>query len=124
MRLMMMVILWSINKMTDFEQALKTAAEQTVLKIISDGSWLEYSYRDRFKIPAEFVTDVWNLVDVENLKKELAVRIEEELANRIINHIASEMATDIKQILSVKERREALRSIARKHIDSVIALGE
>jgi hypothetical protein len=110
--------------MTDFEQALKTAAEQSVLKIISSGNCTENSYSNRFKIPVEFVADIWKLVNIEKLKTALASRIEEELADRIVNHIASEMATDIKQILSVKERREALRSIARQHIDSVIALGE
>lgn len=38
----------------------------------------------------------------------------------MVNSIAAELATDIKQILSVKERREMLRGIAREHMDAVM----
>jgi len=34
------------------------------------------------------------------------------------------LATDVKQILSVKERREMLRGLARDHMDAVMAAGE
>lgn len=40
-----------------------------------------------------------------------------------MNHMAAELATDIKQILSVKERREALRALAREHMDAVMKAG-
>ena len=44
-----------------------------------------------------------------------------ELAERIVNHMAAEISTDVKQILSVKERREALRALARHHMDSLMS---
>jgi hypothetical protein len=110
--------------MTDFEQALKTAAEKSVLKIISEGQWVAPDYANRFKLPAEFMADVWTLVDANGLKRALAVRLEAELADRIVNHMAAEIATDIKQLLSVKERREELRAIARKYIDELAGRGQ
>ena len=109
--------------MTDFEQAIKTAAEKSILQIISEGNWIVPDYRNRFTMPLEMLTDIWKLVDVEKLKKNMAERLESELADRIMSHMAAEIATDIKQILSVKERRESLRSIAREHMDKIMQAG-
>ena len=109
--------------MTDFEQAIKTGAEKAVLRIISDGSWLAPDYATRFKIPADFLADAWKLIDADKLKAELARRLESELADRIINHMAAEIASDVKQILSVKERRETLRNIARENMETIMRAG-
>lgn len=106
--------------MTDFELAVKTAAEKSVLKIITEGSWIAPDYANRFKLPADFMADVWKLVDQNQIKRHLAARIEEEMADRLVNHIAAELATDIKKILSVPERREALRHVARQHMESIM----
>ena len=109
--------------MSDFEQAVKTAAEKAVLKIIGEGSWIQPDYANRFKMPTEMMDDIWKMVDVGRLKKEMALRLEAELAERIINKIAEELSTDIKQILSIKERREAIRGIAREHMEAIMSAG-
>ena len=109
--------------MTDFELAVKTAAERAVLKIVAEGSWIAPDYANRFKIPADMMAEIWKMVDVEKLKQNMAVRLESELAERIINNMAAEISTDVKQILSVKERREALRHIAREHMDAIMRAG-
>lgn len=109
--------------MTDFEQAVKTAAEKAVLKFVGDGGWLLPNYEGRMKVPVEWVADVWRLVDADKLKQQVAARLEQELADRMVNHMAAELATDIKQILSVQERREALRALAREHMDDVMRRG-
>ena len=106
--------------MRDFEKAVKHAAETSVLDIISKGSWVAPDYANRFKIPSEFMADIWNLVDAEKLKKEMAKRLEKEMADRIVNHMAAEISTDIKAILSVTERRDALRSIARENMEKIL----
>lgn len=110
--------------MTDFELAVKTAAEKAVLQFVQSGGWLMPNYESRLKIPPDWIAECWGLVDRDKLKKELAAKLESELAERMVNLMAAEIATDIKQILSVKERREALRSIARAHMDSVLRLGD
>ena len=109
--------------MSDLEQAIKTAAEKAVLSFIGGGGWLLPNYESRFKVPAEWVASCWNLVDQEKVKQQVAERLESELADRMVNSIAAELATDIKQILSVKERREMLRGIARDHMDAVMKAG-
>ena len=109
--------------MSDFEQALKTAAEKAVLKIITDGGWIAPDYANRMKIPVEWCAQIWGMIDRDALKRKIAERLESELADRMINHIASELATDIKQILSVTERREMIRNLAREHMDAIMQAG-
>jgi hypothetical protein len=110
--------------MSEFEKAVKAAAEKAVLKIISEGSWLAPDYNNRFKLPPDMLADIWRMVDVEKVKERMADRLEGELADRIVNHMAAEIATDVKQILSVQERREMLRSLARQHFDAIMKAGQ
>ena len=109
--------------MTNFDEAVKAAAEKAVLHFIQSGGWLMPNYESRLKIPAEWVADCWRLIDADALKAKIAERLEQELADRMVNHMAAELATDIKQILSVTERREMRRELARKHMRSVMQAG-
>ena len=109
--------------MSGAEQALKTAAEKALLKFVTEGSWLLPNYASRFTVPAEWVADCWKLVDSDKVKAQLAIRLESELADRIVNSIAAELATDIKQILSVQERREMIRALARGHLNAIMKAG-
>lgn len=109
--------------MSDFDQQVKAAAEKAVLQFIGSGGWLLPNYESRLKIPAEWIADCWRLVDANRLKQQIAHRLESELADRMVSHMAAELATDIKQILSVKERREMLRGLAREHMDAVMQAG-
>lgn len=109
--------------MSDLDQQVKAAAEKAVLQFIASGGWLQPNYESRLKIPAEWIADCWRLVDADRLKEQIAARLESELADRMVNHMAAELATDIKQILSVQERREMLRGLAREHMDAVMRAG-
>ena len=109
--------------MSDFDLRVKEAAEYAVLQFIGSGGWLLPNYESRLKIPAEWIADCWRLVDADRLKEQIAARLESELADRMVNHMAAELATDIKQILSVQERREMLRGLAREHMDAVMQAG-
>lgn len=108
--------------MSDLEQAIKTAAERSILKMVGDGAWYASDYKDRIKLPSDFMAQVWALVDTKKVQAAMAARLESELADRIVNALAAEMATDIKQILSVTERREALRQVARNHVERIMSI--
>jgi len=109
--------------MSEIGEKLQQQAEKSILKIITSGHWIQPDYTNRVKLPQDFMESVWQSVDQERVKAELAARLEKELADRIVNHMAAELATDIKQILSVKERREAVRALARKHMNEIMAAG-
>lgn len=109
--------------MNNFEQAVKEAAEKAVLDFIQKGGWLMPNYESRLKIPAEWIADCWKLIDPAKVQNQIARILEAQLADRMVNSMAAELATDIKQILSVKERREMLRGLAREHMDAVMKAG-
>ena len=106
--------------MSDFDTRLREAAEKAALHAIAGGAWLQPDYASRLKVPPDLLKAAWEMIDVHGLKAKLAARIESELVDRIVNHMAAEIATDIKQILSVKERREAIRHIAREHMEAIM----
>lgn len=106
--------------MSDLEKQIKTLSEKAVLHMFAKAeNWISPDYSNRVKIPPSLMADVWALVDVEKIKKQMASRLEKELADRIVNHMAAELATDVKQILSVTERREALRAVCRENMDRI-----
>ncbi len=105
--------------MNEFENQVSQAANKAVLHLITSGDWIKPSYADRVPFPKEFIEQAWGLVDREKVKSQIANRIEEELANKIVNHMAAEIASDIKKVLSVQERREAIRSLVRENINGI-----
>lgn len=109
--------------MSDIGKKLQQQAEKSILSMITKGNWIQPDYSSRVKLPQDFMESVWQSVDQDKVKAQLASRLESQLADRIVNHMAAEIATDIKQILSVKERREAVRALARKHMDEIMAAG-
>lgn len=109
--------------MSSFEEAVKASAEKAVLKMLADGNWIAPDYANRIKMPADLMMRVWSLVDTDAICRRMAERLNEELADRIVNHLATEIATDVKQLLSDREKREALRAIARQHITAICNLG-
>lgn len=102
-----------------FQERMIQAAENALIKSIGEGSWIGTDYSQRIKIDGALMSEVYEAIDREKIKKALGKRIEEELAERIMNHLAAEMATDVKTILSNQDRREALRAVARQHIDAI-----
>lgn len=109
--------------MSDLEQRIKQHAENAVIAFIASTNWLQPDYKNRQTVPGDILDAAWALVDRKAIQKQLAQRIEAELADRIINHIAAELATDIKQILGVTERREMIRQIARDHLTAIMKAG-
>jgi hypothetical protein len=106
------------NRMT-FAEQMQQAIEQTVVKQIRDGKGVGIPY-GAVEVPPSFIRECWELVDQENLKKEIAKILEKELAQRIVNKFESEVANDIKQVLSDKEQRENVRAYIRKNISTLI----
>lgn len=102
-----------------FDQQLVEQIKQNMMTTLSKLDFIMPDYNNRVKVPAGFYQKAWDMVDHEQVLKNLAVRIEQELADRIMNHLASEMATDIKQLLGDKDRREVIRGKAREILEQL-----
>ena len=105
--------------MIDFESKMLNSIKNSMSKQIDKIDFIAINYQDRFAIPQDFINQAWELVDQKALIQGIANRLECELVDRVVNQFAAEIATDIKQVLSVKERREAIRSLVRDNIDQL-----
>ena len=110
--------------MSSFEDKVKAAAEEAILNSIMKGEWLAPNYQQRQIVPPEWIEECWSLVDKTKLQRQIATRLEAELADRIINRMAEEISTYIIQVLSIKERREAIRALVRDNLTSIMQAGE
>ena len=108
-----------MSKEMSFEEKLINTMKQRIEQQIQGLPLVANNYDSLIKVPASFYEDAWKLVDKEKILQQLAIRLEAEVADRIVNLIASEIATDIKQVLSNKERRESIRAVARNMIDKI-----
>ena len=108
--------------MSDFEKDLMNSVKCSMTNQINKTDFIQIPYDQRVRLPADFMSRVWALVDQESVINKLSERLENELVDRLVNSVATEMATDIKQILSVKERREAVRALVRDNIDTLTKL--
>ena len=94
--------------------------EKSIVKQIGEAKLVNIPYSGLFTLPESFISNAWERVDKDALNKKLAERIESELIDRIVNHMAAEISTDIKQVLSTKERRESIRAVCRKNLDLIV----
>ena len=105
--------------MGKFEEDLMNSVKCAMTKQIANQDFIKIDYNDRAKLPSDFIEKAWGLIDTDDLIVKLSERLKDELIDRLVNHLAAEIATDIKQVLSVKERREAVRSVVRDNIDKL-----
>lgn len=106
--------------MKDLGEKVVNALTQSFVDEIRKGGMVAPNYKNRIEIPADLISSCWEMVDIDKVKSQIAQHIEDQLAERIVNSIAAEIATDIKQILSVKERREAIRALARNNMEAIL----
>ena len=57
--------------------------------------------------------------DIEKVKERIISRLEEEMADKIVNKIVTEFSNDIKQIMCNRELREDLRYYMRTKIEEI-----
>ena len=105
--------------MENFEEKLINDIQAKILKGISSQELIKIDYNDRLSLPKSLLTEVYQSLDVDNIKKRLKIRLEEEMADKIANKLITEYSNDIKQIMSNNELREDLRHYAREKIRAI-----
>ena len=106
--------------MKNLEEMLLKLISQSLERQVRDTDLISIRHDDKFKLPQDFIEKAWELVDHTSLLKKMSERLEDQLVDRLVNAMAAEIATDIKQVLSVKERRENIRYLVRNNIDSLV----
>ncbi len=103
------------------EQKLTKAFEHAMIKIVSDGGFIQPKYENRLVIEPAMLRAAWNAVDRDAVIKQLASRATDRVADTIFNAMATEIATDVKQIMSNKELREDVRALIRDRMRATMA---
>ena len=108
-----------MSEQQTFEQEIQQAVQQSVLKMVREGQLVVPDYAARAKVPAAKVQELYDSVDWANVRRLVIAEVERAVADKILNQMATEMATDVKQILSNKELREEVRGFIRAGIRRV-----
>lgn len=102
-----------------FEEQMMQAVEDSVLKMIRDGGFIMPDYANRPRIPSDKVQDIYAAINWDNVRRKVMDKVEDRCADHILNSMATEIANDVKQVLSNKELREEVRTFVRAGIKRV-----
>jgi hypothetical protein len=97
------------------EEQLAQRVMETILAEVGKGNWLRLPHGG-VEFPAATLREIYARIDMEKVKAQVVEQLEEMLATKIIHAMATELATDVKKILSNNELREDLRSQLRSKI--------
>jgi hypothetical protein len=106
--------------MNDLKERISEEIEKAILSQIRDSSFIRFDRTWNSKVSSSMLDDAWEMVDHHKIKTEMAKILEQTIAEKVINLMASEIATDMKLILSNKDRREEIRHVARTHLKHMI----
>lgn len=99
-----------------FEKSIVKAVQESIIKKLSSDSLFEINYQDRVKIGSDKIREVYSSVDWNKIMGIVREKIELHIADKIINNLATELGTDIKQIMCNTELREDIRATLREKI--------
>ena len=103
----------------NFNEDLVQVIQQKIIKDIGKQELIKVEYGDRVSLPASFIREVYQSLDLTKIKARLVENLENEMADKIANKMITEYANDIKQIMSNQELREDLRHYMRDKIRGI-----
>ena len=92
------------------------AATNSVANFFKTDKWFNHSCRDRVKLPESLIREVYESIDMEQVKSQLKGKLESRMADAIFNSLATEIANDTKKVMSNNELREDCRAVIRQKI--------
>lgn len=110
-----------MSETRDMGERMREAMEQSLIDVIRKGDWLAMDYSNRVRLDATLVRDVYTRVDKAKVIDAVLARAEQHMADSIFSAMATEITTDVKQILSNRELREDVRAILRERIRAAAA---
>lgn len=100
----------------DLAERMRVAVEDSIIAALRKGDWLYMSHDSRINFDRALVRQVYERIDKARVVEAVTERAQQHMADVIYNSLATEIATDVKQILSNKELREDVRSMIRERI--------
>lgn len=105
----------------DFGARAMQAMEDSLVAMIRKGDWIQPDYNSRMKLDMSLVRWLYDSVDKERVKARVLTVMEDHIADKMLASIATELATDVKQVMSNKELREEFRALVRERVKASVA---
>lgn len=105
--------------MVNFEEKFNDLIQKKIINDISKHDLIKISYDNRYEVPHEILKECYEKIDIEKVKEKIISRLEEEMADKIVNKMVTEFSNDIKQIMCNRELREDLRYYMRTKIKEI-----
>ena len=100
-------------------QQIQSALEGALLKVIRSDTIFTMPYEKRIDA-SDMIRKAYALVDYNRVIEKMKAQLEQELAEKIVNKIITEMGTDVKHLMSNATVRDDLKFFMRKGVDEVL----
>ena len=105
--------------MVNFEEKFNDLIQKKIINDISKQDLIKINYDNRYEVPYEILKKCHEKIDIEKVKEKIISRLEEEMADKIVNKMVTEFSNDIKKIMCNRELREDLRYYMRTKIKEI-----
>ena len=106
-------------KKVNLEEKFNDLIQKKIINDISKQDFIKINYDNRYEVPYEVLKECYEKIDIEKVKEKIISRLEEEMADKIVNKMVTEFSNDIKQIMCNRELREDLRYYMRTKIEEI-----
>lgn len=100
----------------NFGEAILQAAQSAITKFFAAGEWFRIDWGKQLVIDSKDLRQVFNYVDMGRVRELVLGKVEQKIADAIIQSMTTELNNDIKQIMCNPELREDLRNTIRTRI--------
>ena len=98
----------------DFNTSFNKAVQDAVVAFIKKGDWLATNYSNRIVVDTPLLRQAMSNIDMAKVSARVTEHIEQRIADNITNAMATEIANDVKSIMSNRELREDIRAVIRE----------
>jgi hypothetical protein len=100
-------------------ERIEQALEAGLIKVIQTGDVFKLPYEAKIDATAE-LRQAHKNINYQKVYARITELLEEELAQKIVNKIITEMGTDIKSLMSNNEIREDFKYLMRKGVETIM----
>lgn len=101
------------------EKRIIQALENALVNAVNKGEAFTIAYQNRTDISPQ-LNEAFKRINFERVIDLVVARMEEELAEKMVNKIITEMGTDIKKLMENNSTREDFRFLLRKGVEEIL----
>jgi hypothetical protein len=101
------------------ENRIMQAVEDSIVSAIKGGEVFDLKYNDRIDLMPVAKT-IFEKLDMKRIESLVIARMEEVVAEKVVNKLVSEMGTDMKKLFENATIRDDIRFYMRKNIEKML----